>query len=287
LLPVKRVDHISMAAESWQAQSEKLQRLLGFQFAHSWEAHPGEDFSGSVSEVRGTGIQFEIIQPAGEKSFVQKYLDERGPGLHHITLEVHDIDGAAAELERLGITPFGGITDDGMWRLTYIHPKESGGILWQLFSPNSADKPGTVEAGGGAVNLQRVDHVSMAVNDLDRQIEWQQRVFGMELQGRWQEDHLGYEGAVMTIPGSLLKFEMMQPLRPDSFVQKFIDERGTGMHHICCEVASVEAAAEGLRREGITPHGGVIESSWKRHTFLHPRDSGGVLFQLFEERAER
>lgn len=287
MLPVTRVDHISMAAASWKSQSAKLQHLLGFQFAHSWEAHPGEDFSGSVSDVRGTGIQFEVIQPAGENSFVQKYLDERGPGLHHITVEVDDIDAAAVELERLGLTPFGGIVNDGMWRLTYIHPKESGGILWQLFTPNRAATPEPSEPGGGLVNLRRVDHVSMAVNDLDRQIEWQQRVFGMELQGRWQEEPLGYEGAVMTIPGSLLKFEMMQPLRGDSFVQKFIDERRPGMHHICCEVASVEAAAEALRREGITPHGGVIDSQWKKHTFLHPRDSGGVLFQLFEERAER
>jgi len=48
-------------------------------------------------------------------------------------------------------------------------------------------------------------------------------------------------------------------------------------------VASVEKAAEALRAEGIEPFGGVIESDWKKHTFIHPRDSGGVLFQLFEE----
>ena len=55
------------------------------------------------------------------------------------------------------------------------------------------------------------------------------------------------------------------------------------MHHICCEVASVEAAAAALREAGIEPFGGVTKSDWKTHTFIHPRDSGGVLFQLFEE----
>jgi len=128
-----------------------------------------------------------------------------------------------------------------------------------------------------------VDHVSMAVEDLDRQVEWQARVFGMVEEGRWEEEHLGYEGAIMAIPGSLLKFEIMRPTRSDSFVQAFIDKCRAGMHHICCEVASVDAAAAALRAEGIEPHGGVIESDWKKHTFLHPRDSGGVLFQLFEE----
>jgi methylmalonyl-CoA epimerase len=283
LLPLKRIDHISMAAPDWKQQADKLERLLGFKFLHSWEAHEGQDFSGSVSQVRGTGIEFEVIAPAGPKSFVQKFLDEQGPGLHHITAEVDDIDEAAAEMERLGMKPFGGITFDGMWRLTYIHPKDSGGILWQLFVPKTLPEEVDRNAGGGVVDLQRVDHVSMAVPDLDRQVEWQQRVFGMEVQGRWSEERLGYNGCVMTIPGSLLKFEMMEPTRPDSFVQKFIDTRRAGMHHICCEVASVERAAEALRAEGIEPFGGVIESDWRRHTFLHPRDSGGVLFQLFEE----
>jgi methylmalonyl-CoA/ethylmalonyl-CoA epimerase len=78
---------------------------------------------------------------------------------------------------------------------------------------------------------------------------------------------------------------MIQPSRPDSFVQKFIDSKRPGMHHICCQVESVEAAAEALRANGIEPFGGVIDSDWKKHTFIHPRDSGGVLFQLFEESA--
>lgn len=283
MIPLKRIDHISMAAPSWKAQSEKLERLLGFKFLHSWQAGAHSDFSGSVSQVRGTEIEFEVIEPAGPKSFVQKFLDESGPGLHHIAAEVDDIEATAAALQELGITPFGGITDDGMWKLTYIHPKESGGILWQLFVPHKFPDAVDRNAGGGVVNLLRVDHVSLAVNDLPKQVEWQAKVFGMEEINRWTEESEGYQGANMSIPGSLLKLEIIQPTRPDSFVQKFIDARRQGMHHICCEVASVEAAAEALREAGIEPFGGVIRNDWKTHTFIHPRDSGGVLFQLFEE----
>lgn len=283
MIPIKRVDHISMAAPSWREQSARLEKLLGFKFLHHFEAGPGEDFSGCVSQVRGTGIEFEVIEPFGENSFVQKFLDERGPGLHHITVEVEDIHEAIAELERLGLTPFGGLADDGTWLLTYVHPKESGGVLWQLFVPKRQPPEVDRSAGGGVVDLQRVDHVSIAVEDIDRQVEWHERVLGMKELNRWRDDDLGYIGCNLSIPGSLLQFEMMQPTRPDSFVQKFIDERRPGMHHICCEVASVEEAAAALRREGIEPFGDIIESDWKKHTFLHPRDSGGVLFQLFEE----
>jgi methylmalonyl-CoA/ethylmalonyl-CoA epimerase len=275
-----------MAARDWRAQQTLLERLLGFRPLGSWDG-PAWDFIGGTMQVRNTGIEFEIIEPATPQSFVQKFLDENGPGLHHITVEVTDIHQAVAELEALGVRPFGGISDDGEWLMTYIHPKDSGGILWQLFVPHRPRPEIDRSAGAGIVDLQRVDHVSMATTDLNRQAEWQARVFGMKELSRWRDDDLGYLGCVMSIPGSDLQFEMMQATRPDSFVQKFIETRRPGMHHVCCEVASVDRAAEALRGEGIEPFGGVVESDWKRHTFLHPRDSGGVLFQLFEEGERR
>ena len=286
MITLTRVDHISMGSADWKRQSALLERLLGFKLLHHFPAG-GSDFEGCVSQVPCTDIEFEVIAPAGSGSFVQKFLDEQGPGLHHITVEVPDIHEAAAEIERLGMKPFGGIQDDGAWNLTYIHPKESGGILWQLFVPHTFPPEQDRSTTGGAVGLKRVDHVSLAATDLDRQLEWQARVFGMEQISRWTDEELGYHGAEMTIPGSRLNFEIVAPARPDSFVQKFIATRRPGMHHICCEVASVDRAAEALKAAGIEPFGGVIDDAgWHRHTFIHPKDSGGVLFQLFEERAE-
>lgn len=283
MLPIKRLDHVSMAAPRWQPQAQWLERVLGFRFLHSWEPNEGQDFDGCVSQVPGTNMEFEVISPARPGSFVQKFLDDQGPGLHHITLEVEDIHAAAAELERLGIRPFGGVTDDGSWYVTYIHPKDSGGILWQLFVAHRPAPQVDRSTTGGAVGLVRADHVSMAVPDIERQIAFQQRVFGMEVLSRWTDEQQGYSGCELSIPGSQLKFEIIAPTRPDSFVQKFIDSRRPGMHHVTCQVESVERAAAALRAQGIEPWGGVIESDWHRHTFIHPRDSGGVLFQLFEE----
>jgi methylmalonyl-CoA/ethylmalonyl-CoA epimerase len=169
--------------------------------------------------------------------------------------------------------------------MTYIHPKDSNGILWQLFSmlPGKGVSEDRTAVPGGLGSV-RFDHVSMAVDDLDQQVEWQTRVLGMEALRRWQDDQLGYKAALMTIPGSELEFEIMEPLNDASFVQKFINERGTGLHHVCVEVESTEGAAKALENAGITPFGGIIDNGWKKHTFIHPKDSGGVLFQLFEER---
>ncbi len=291
MIPLKRVDHISMAARDWRQQAALLEKLLGFRFLRSFdpEAGPGSDFGGCVSSVPNTGIEFEILEPSGRESFVQKFIDERGTGLHHITVEVEDLEAAIAEMERLGLRPFGGVCEDAYWRMTYIHPRDSGGVLWQLFVQKRPwpDVPPQPPASGGLTGLLRVDHASLAVPDIEKAIDWHQRVLGMEVRGRWEAKPLGYFGAILAIPGSQLAFEIIAPSQPDSFVQRFIEERRPGLHHICCEVASVEAAAEGLRGVGIEPYGGVVDEGWKKHTFIHPRDSGGVLFQLIEESGEK
>ena len=283
MITLKRIDHISMGAPALQPQAEWLERILGARFGHSFKANAKSDFGGAVLGVRGTDIELEIIDPATPTSFVQKFLDESGPGLHHITAEVDDIEAACAELERQGIKPFGGIADDGLWRLTYIHPKDSGGILWQLFVPKRPAAPSPQPSEGGLTGMLRIDHVSMAVADLKKQVEWQTRVLGMEQVAEWTDESLGYTGAYLKIPGSLLNFEILQPIRPDSFVQKFLNTRRPGMHHICCHVKSVDEAVAALRANGMEPLGGIVRTEGRTHTYIHPRDIGGVLFQLYEE----
>ena len=285
MISVTKLDHISAAIPEWKPQFDLMHKLFGLKFLHEFHAKPGFPFGGMVAQVYGTNMEWELLTPNTPESFVQRFLDERGPGMHHITLEVEDIDEAAAELERLGIKPFGGVTEDGQWRMTYIHPKDSNGILWQLFTTlpgKERDEDRT--ASPGALKTVRFDHVSMAVDDLDEQVAWQARVLGMEALRRWQDDELAYKAAIMSIPGSGLQFEIMEPTTDDSFVRKFINERGQGLHHVCVEVESTEDAAAALEEAGITPFGGVIDNGWKKHTFIHPKDNGGVLFQLFEER---
>jgi methylmalonyl-CoA/ethylmalonyl-CoA epimerase len=284
VLNITHLDHIAMAAPSATDQLALLQKLLGFKPLYDFGGVGAAGFGGGTSQVRGTDIEFEVIEPAGPQSFVQRFLDESGPGLHHIAFEVPDFDEALAEIERLGLTPFGGVSEDGQWRFTFLHPKETGGVLWQPFVWTREKRQFDRSTGPGLVGLKRVDHVSLAVPDRDRQVAFQERVFGMQVEGSWTDHGDGYDGAVMTIPGSQLRFEVISPTRDDGFVARFLRDRRPGMHHICCEVESVEAAAEALREAGIEPYGGVVDSQWKKHTFIHPKDSGGVLFQLFEER---
>ena len=283
MLTLISFNHISMAARDWREQRERFERLFGFRSLRLFTAQPGTPIEGCVSRIRNTRTEWEFLQPDGPASFVQKFLDERGPGLHHLAVEVPDIEEAVAELERLGITPFGGISEDTMWWMAYIHPRDSGGVLWQLYQPRPGTSMNGTHGEAGEIGFRRLDHISLASPDLEAQAAWQERVFGMEVEDRWDVPDEGYKGCLMRIPNTELKFEILEPLGDEGFLQDFLARRGKGLHHVSCEVESIDRALEALAADGIEPPGVVVGEGWKRNTFLSPRDTNGVLFQLFEE----
>lgn len=132
------------------------------------------------------------------------------------------------------------------------------------------------------VGIKRVDHVCMAVRSIEEQLPFFTELLGMRLVDRFRNNEEGYAGVALEIPGSQLLFELLEPTTEDGFLARFLRERGPGLHHITLEVQDIERAAARLREWGIEPFGGIRRSAGWAETFIHPRDSGGVLFQLYQ-----
>jgi methylmalonyl-CoA/ethylmalonyl-CoA epimerase len=131
------------------------------------------------------------------------------------------------------------------------------------------------------LGIKRMDHVCMVVPKLDDRLPMLTELFGMKLVGRWENPKAGYNGATLEVPGSNTQWELLEPSGDDSFLVKFLAERGPGLHHVTFEVESVPAATEALKEKGMEPFGGRNYADYKE-VYVHPRDSGGVLFQLYE-----
>lgn len=130
--------------------------------------------------------------------------------------------------------------------------------------------------------ITKLDHVALAVSKIDEHLPIYTQLFGMEVVGRFRSEEERYAGVTLDVPGSNAQWEVVQPTSDDSFLARFLRERGPGLHHVTFQVEDVEKAAEILRARGIEPFGGVrVGSTWKE-LFIHPRDSGGVLIQLYE-----
>ena len=133
------------------------------------------------------------------------------------------------------------------------------------------------------IGIKRLDHVCWAVRSLDDALPLLTQLMGMTVEGRFDNPQAGYRGVGLRVPGGTGHFELLEPSRPDSFLQRFLDERGPGLHHVTFEVEDIERAARAIRDQGIEPFGGVQRSHGWAETYIHPKDSGGVLFQFYTE----
>jgi methylmalonyl-CoA/ethylmalonyl-CoA epimerase len=132
------------------------------------------------------------------------------------------------------------------------------------------------------VLLLNVDHVAVAVEDLDEALERHARLFGAEAASREVIEDQGVEEAMIRVGGSAL--QLLSPLGPDTPVGRFLAQRGEGLHHIAYAVADIEAAlthlaAEGARLVDEVPR---IGGGGHRIAFVHPVSFGSTLIELVE-----
>jgi len=129
---------------------------------------------------------------------------------------------------------------------------------------------------------KRLDHIAIAVRDLDEAVRTYTETLGLRLNARETVEHMGVEAAFLECGGLLL--EILAPLADDSPVGRFLEKRGPGVHHIAFEVERLDELLEKLKRKGAplvddTPRTGA---GGKRVAFLHPKGFHGVLIELCE-----
>ena len=132
-----------------------------------------------------------------------------------------------------------------------------------------------------------IDHVGIAVHDLDEAIAFQRDTFGLEVAHSEENAEQGVREAMLRAPGDTTgatQIQLLAPLREDSTIAKFLDKNGPGLQQLAYRVTDVEAAMEALRAKGLRllydqPRRGTADS---RINFVHPKDAGGVLVELVE-----
>jgi methylmalonyl-CoA/ethylmalonyl-CoA epimerase len=130
-----------------------------------------------------------------------------------------------------------------------------------------------------------VDHVGIAVPDLDKAIVFYRDTMGLELTHLETNDIQGVREAMMRAPGDGgAALQLFEPLGPDTTIAKFLERKGPGVQQVALRVTDLEAAANALRAKGLrvlyeTPRRGTENSLTN---FVHPKDTGGVLIELVE-----
>ena len=134
--------------------------------------------------------------------------------------------------------------------------------------------------------FDRIDHVGVAVSDLDAAAALYERTLGMPMAHRERVESQGVEAALLDVGDGHV--ELLQPLGADTAVGKFIERRGEGLHHVAYAVENIEATLERLRGAGLElideqPRVGIRGS---RVAFVHPKATGNVLTEIVEPAEE-
>ena len=134
------------------------------------------------------------------------------------------------------------------------------------------------------MNLKNIDHIGIAVSNLQESLSFWETSLGIELHGIEEVAEQKVRTAFLPIDDT--EIELLEPTSAESSVAKFIEKRGEGLHHIAIRVDDIEAALAELKTKGIqlideTPRNGVGGS---RIAFVHPRATHGVLLELCERK---
>jgi methylmalonyl-CoA/ethylmalonyl-CoA epimerase len=132
--------------------------------------------------------------------------------------------------------------------------------------------------------INRIDHVGIAVHDLDAAIAFYERTFGMTVVHEEVNEEQGVREAMLAVGDSGSCIQLLAPLREDSPIGKFLARNGEGIQQVAYGVDDIDAICAHLRDAGVrllydAPKRGTADS---RINFVHPKDAGGVLIELVE-----
>ncbi|MDQ1627318.1 MAG: methylmalonyl-CoA/ethylmalonyl-CoA epimerase [Actinomycetota bacterium] len=132
--------------------------------------------------------------------------------------------------------------------------------------------------------LTRIDHVGLAVRDLDAAIAFYENTFGMRVVHQEVNEEQGVREAMLAVGDSGSCIQLLAPATPESTIATFLERNGEGIQQVAYGVDDIDAATAELRSRGLRllydePRRGTAGS---RINFVHPKDAGGVLVELVE-----
>lgn len=129
---IKRINHIAILVDDLEATLEFWQDALGLDLTEIQEV-PGEQ--AKIAFLPTGDSEIELVKPTTDDSGLARYLEKRGPGMHHICLEVDDIDGMLIRLKEKGIQLINeqAKVGSGGRKYAFVHPKSAHGVLVELY----------------------------------------------------------------------------------------------------------------------------------------------------------
>ena len=281
-----RVDHVSIAVRDIDRAQAFFSSFLPVEMRA--EKRPGYTGDFNWCDFHIGHFKLELIEATRPDSFVRRFIDKRGEGMHHLSLEVTDLEPLLARLQADGVRIVDRF-DAGDGEFTaFISPRSAYGVLiqfWQVPRIIEPKRPQTASLrlrSGENITL-RIDHVSMAVRSIDATLGFFRRYFPVHAA---RGTHIGYGGDFaltnFRLGGYKIELISQAPRRPDSFVSRFLERHGEGFHHISIDVDRLDPLLAQLESDGVRIVDQHEFRNGRKTAFISPRSAHGVLIQFWQ-----
>ena len=223
------LDHVAVAVEAWAQAWPRYVLQLGGRWASG-----GRNVGFAPAQLAfANGARLEVLEPWEPQAnpFLRRFLDHSGPGPHHLTFKVPDIEAALGAVEAAGFSPVSVDLSDPGWKEAFLHPRQAGGIVvqlaqaagyWESPPPEGFPRPGEPPAA--------LCHVTHVVADLEGAIE----LFGDILAGTVERHPVhppDVDTATVRWPGPLA-LRLVAPTAGGAAVAAFLGGRPGRLHHL-------------------------------------------------------
>jgi catechol 2,3-dioxygenase-like lactoylglutathione lyase family enzyme len=279
-----RVNHLSIAVRSIDAALGFFDRHFPIVMMHGRQ--PGHTGDYAWCDFFIGDFKLELIESAAAGSFVERFIAKRGEGLHHLSIEAPDFERVIAALERGGVRIVDRFEAGPTEQTAFISPRSAFGTLIQFWTAFDEAPPRPAVAShryDGSEVRMRVNHVSIAVRDIDAALAFFTRFFPVTV---GVAPRVGYDPTFVFANFHLngYKIELIAQNRagPLGFVAAFLDKRGEGLHHVSIDVQRLAPVLRALEGDGVRITGRFRKPDGRGTAFISPRSAFGVLIQFWE-----
>jgi methylmalonyl-CoA/ethylmalonyl-CoA epimerase len=282
-----RVDHFSIAVHSIDRALDFLSRYLPVRIRRATRPGYTDDFRWCDFYVGH--VKLELIESARAGSFVERFLERRGEGIHHLSMETDDLEPLLDGLRRDGLRIVDEFDAGDGEKTAFLSPRSAHGLLlqfWQVarvVEPEPGETPRTPRL-PGLDSRMRFDHLSAAVESIPVTFGLLSRHLPIE---RDVPTHRGYAGDFDLKQfdighGGRFRMELIADTSGSSFVRRFLTKRGEGFHHLSIDVEELDPLVARLRADGVRVVDEADLGNGYKTAFVSPRSAHGVLIQFWQ-----
>ncbi len=283
---ILRIQHIGMVVHDLHDACARFERVLGLS-AIDFRDDQGQGMQLDARILLGNECWLHLVQNWNPESRVNRFLRERGEGLEHIALETDDIEADVAHLREIGI----GVWEDRILDANdgyeaFVFPDKLPGLTVELIQSHDRSWYYPPEAVGQPVStsmqLTRLDHMGLCVNDLGDACRRFERYFGLVAQDFANDESLAMREAYIPFRNRCA-LQLLENRDPGSRAGRFLRERGEGLEHIAMQTRDLERDVDGLRERGIR----ILDDTIHRFddglaAFMHPGQLPGMTAELVQ-----